>query len=148
MILSNKIREFLERQKLGFVATVSPENKPNVSPKGTIIVWDDNHLAFADIRSPDTLKNLSSNNYVEINVIDPILRRGYLFCGQTKTLQSGNEYDQILKFYRKAGVSSPIGAIFLVNVNSVEEVLSPLYDLGISEDEIKSKWKKRFLDMY
>lgn len=147
-LLTDDIRKFLDRQKLGFVATVSPDNKPNVSPKGTIIVWNESHLAFADIRSPDTVKNLSTNNFVEINVIDPILRKGYLFRGKTKTLQNGDEYNELLKFYRAKGISSPIGVIFLVDVYSVEEVTSPLYDLGMTEEEIKSKWKKHFLDMY
>lgn len=147
-LLTDDIKKFLDKQKLGFVATVSPENKPNVSPKGTIVVWDENHLAFADIRSPDTVKNLSTNNFVEINVIDPILRKGYLFRGKTKTLKNGSEYDELLKFYRTKGISSPIGIIFLVDVYSVEEVTSPLYDLGMTEEEIKSKWKKHFLDTY
>lgn len=147
-LLTDDIRKFLDRQKLGFVATVSPANKPNVSPKGTIVVWDESHLAFADIRSPDTVKNLSTNNFVEINVIDPILRKGYLFRGETQALKNGYEYDELLKFYRTKGISSPIGVIFLVDVYSVEEVTSPLYDLGMTEEEIKSKWKKHFLDMY
>ena len=34
--------------------------------------------------------------------------------------------------------------IVLVDVSNVSEVTSPLYDMGISEQEIKSKWKKHF----
>jgi len=36
-------------QKLGFAATVCPDGTPNLSPKGTTTVWDDDHLLFADI---------------------------------------------------------------------------------------------------
>jgi hypothetical protein len=32
----------------------------------------------------------------------------------------------------------------LVDVSSVTDVISPLYDLGFSEQDIKSKWKKHF----
>ncbi len=80
--ISDEIKHFLERQKLGFVATISPDNTPNVSPKGTILAWDDEHLIFADIRSPQTISNLENNSSVEINVVDPILRKGYRFKGK------------------------------------------------------------------
>jgi hypothetical protein len=38
-------------------------------------------------------------------------------------------------------------SIVLVDVSDVSHVISPLYDLGISEDEIKSKWKKYFAEL-
>lgn len=40
-LLTNEIKNLLSQQKLGYVATVSPDNTPNLSPKGTISVWDD-----------------------------------------------------------------------------------------------------------
>ncbi|NND85818.1 MAG: pyridoxamine 5'-phosphate oxidase family protein, partial [Nitrosopumilus sp.] len=49
-MIDAKIKEFLSNQKLGYVATVTSDGKPNLSPKGTIIGWDETSLAFADIR--------------------------------------------------------------------------------------------------
>ena len=126
------------------MATVTADGKPNLSPKGTIIAWTSEVLAFADIRSPDTMKNLQSNPYVEINVIDPLLRKGYLFKGQARIIKDNPLYEEILSHYRKKGIKSPINSIVLVDVSDVSEVTSPLYDMGISEQEIKSKWKKHF----
>ena len=57
------IKNFLDSQKLGYVATVSALGIPNLSPKGTIIAWDENTLAFADIRSPNTMKNLEKKPF-------------------------------------------------------------------------------------
>jgi predicted pyridoxine 5'-phosphate oxidase superfamily flavin-nucleotide-binding protein len=54
------LRVVLE-QSLGFVATVTPDGRPNLSPKGTTTVWDEHHLMFADIASPGTVENLASN---------------------------------------------------------------------------------------
>ncbi len=62
-ILSSEIKNFLNSQKLGYVATVTPDGKPNISPKGTIIPWTSNLLAFANIRSPDTIDNLKKSSY-------------------------------------------------------------------------------------
>jgi len=46
------MKRVVEEQRLGFVATVCPDGTPNLSPKGTTAVWDDDHLVFANIRSP------------------------------------------------------------------------------------------------
>jgi len=143
-VITKEIIDFLNLQKLGYVATVSSDGKPNISPKGTIIGWSSETLAFADIRSPDTMKNLIDNPNVEINVIDPLLRKGYLFQGTARLLNDGTLYQEILNHYRQNGIKSPINSIVLVDVSCVSDVISPLYDLGISEDEIKSKWQKHF----
>ena len=146
-LITPEIKEFLEQQKLGFVATVTPDGTPNISPKGTIIGWTSEFLAFANIRSPDTVNNLKNNPDVEINVIDPLLRRGYLFKGSTRILNDGQMYDEILEFYKNLGIKSIIHEIILVTVSDVTVVTSPLYDMGISEQEIKLKWKKYFHDL-
>ena len=92
-MITKEIKDFLDLQKLGYVATVASDGKPNLSPKGTIIGWTSTTLAFADIRSPDTIKNLESNSNVEINVIDPLLRRGFLFKGTARIITAGTQYD-------------------------------------------------------
>ncbi|GFN42253.1 MAG: pyridoxamine 5'-phosphate oxidase family protein [Marine Group I thaumarchaeote] len=143
--ISDEIKHFLERQKLGFVATISPDNTPNVSPKGTILAWDDEHLIFADIRSPQTISNLENNPSVEINVVDHILRKGYRFKGKGMILKDNEEFSKILKFYKEKGIKSKINAVVMVKVDTLSEVTSPLYDLGFSEEEIKEKWKKHYL---
>ena len=145
--ISESVKKFLNDQKLGYVATISEDNTPNLSPKGTIIAWNDNTLAFADIRSPNTIKNLETNPNLEINVIDPLLRKGFRFKGQGTIIKNGKMYEDILGYYRENGIKSPIGAIVLVEVSEILEVTSPLYDLGVSEVEMKDKWKKYFLDL-
>lgn len=145
-LISKQIRDFLDSQKLGYVASVSDDDAPNLSPKGTIIGWDSDTLAFADIRSPDTMRNLQNNPLVEINVIDPLLRKGFLFKGKSRILKNGKTFDDILNHYRNKGIKSPINAIVLVDVTDVQSVTSPLYDLGVTKDEIKSKWKKHFAE--
>ena len=41
MRLDDDMRRVVNEQSLGFVATVCPDGTPNLSPKGTTIVWDD-----------------------------------------------------------------------------------------------------------
>src|SRR5437773_7334021 len=82
MRLSEDMKRVVLEQRLGFVATVTPDGRPNLSPKGTTTVLDDEHLLFADIASPGTVANLTSSPFVEVNVVDPIRRKGYRFKGK------------------------------------------------------------------
>ena len=50
-------------------------------PKGTTDVWDDDHLYFAEICSPQTVENIRRGSIVEVNVVDPFVRKGYRFKG-------------------------------------------------------------------
>ncbi len=54
-ILTDDMKRVVREQRLGFVATVCPDGTPNLSPKGTTAAWGDDHLIFADIRSPGTI---------------------------------------------------------------------------------------------
>jgi len=143
--LTQEIKDFVNKQRLGFVATIGPGNKPNLSPKGTTVAWDDEHLIFADIKSPQTISNLEVNPNLEINVVDPVKRKGYRFAGTAKILSEGEEFEKILAHYRTLGVKSKVKAIVLVTIDTAKEITSPLYDLGLTEQEIVSEWKKRYL---
>jgi uncharacterized protein len=68
--LTVRMKRVFEEQALGFVATVSSDGTPNLSPKGTTSVWDDEHLVFLHLCSPNTFANLARNPGVEINVVD------------------------------------------------------------------------------
>ncbi len=143
-ILTQEMKDFVNKQRMGFVATVSPDNSPNLSPKGTTVVYSDEHLIFTGIRSEHTLSNLEKNPLVDINVVNPIKRKGYRFKGTATILSEGKEFDSILNQYRDLGIKSEVKAIVLVKVNSAELITSPLYDLGLSEQEIESEWKRRY----
>jgi len=143
-ILTQEMKDFVNKQRMGFVATVSPDNSPNLSPKGTTVVYNDENLIFTGIRSEHTLSNLEKNPLVDINVVNPIKRKGYRFKGTATTLSEGKEFESILNQYRDLGVKSEVKAIVLVKVKSAELITSPLYDLGLSEQEIESEWKQRY----
>ena len=141
-ILTADMKRIVEEQRLGFVATVCPDGTPNLSPKGTTRVWDDDHLVFANIRSPGTLANLRQNASVEVNVVDPFLRKGYRFKGVAAILESGALYDKAIAFYKERGARvSVLREVVLVRVQSAQAIDSPAYDLGLTEDEVRARWE-------
>ncbi len=115
-ILSEEMKEAVRAQRLGYVATVCADGTPGVSPKGSTTVWDDDHLVFADIRSPATVENLRHNPAVEIAVVDPAARKGFRFKGKARVLTEGPLFDEIVASYRQAGITHPIRSTVLVAV--------------------------------
>src|SRR6516225_5711156 len=99
-ILTPDMRRVVREQRLGYIATVCADNTPNLSPKGTTTVWDDDHLIFADICSPGTIENLRGNPAIEINIVDPIVRKGYRFKGRATVLDQGPLFSEVMDFYR------------------------------------------------
>src|SRR5262245_33668983 len=144
-ILTADMKRVVGEQRLGFVATVCPDGTPNLSPKGTTAVWDDDHLVFANIRSPNTLANLRANASVEVNVVDPFVRKGYRFKGTASVLESGPLYDEMIAVYRRQVSSTiPIHEVVMVRVQRAQPIDSPAYDTGLSEDEVRAQWERHF----
>jgi predicted pyridoxine 5'-phosphate oxidase superfamily flavin-nucleotide-binding protein len=141
-ILTDDMKRVVREQRLAFVATVCADNTPNLSPKGTIAVWDDHHLVFANIRSPQTIANLRRNPAIEINVVDPMVRKGYRFKGTAAVLEGGARYDEIMALYRARGVSNRIRELVVITVEHALPVTSPAYDLGLSEAEVRARWER------
>ena len=140
-ILSEDMKRVVEEQRLGFVATVCADGTPNLSPKGTTAVWDDDHLVFANIASPGTIENLKRNPSVEINLIDQTRRKGYRFKGTAEILDSGPLFDEIIRFYRERKIELPIQGVVLVKVERALPLISPVYDLGATEEEVQRDWE-------
>ena len=69
-MIDARIRQIIKNNTIGFVASVTSEGRPAVSPKATFIVLDDRTLAFSNIRSEGTVRNVQLNPNVEVNFID------------------------------------------------------------------------------
>jgi hypothetical protein len=143
-ILDDDMRAIIAAQRLCFAATVTPDGRPNLSPKGTIRIWDDRHLFFCDIASPNTRRNLQANSWIELNVVDTLSRRGYRFLGQA-TLHTDDE------IYRKAtaqvfaeeGVSYEVQAVVLIAIERTLPLISPGYEHIADEWQMRTLWKTK-----
>ena len=85
-MLTPDMRAVIRSAHLCFAATVTSDGRPNVSPKGTIRVWDDTQLFFLDIASPGTRTNLAHAPWLELNVVDQLSRRGIDSAGRRHSI--------------------------------------------------------------
>lgn len=143
-ILTEDMKRVVREQRLGFVATVCADGTPNLSPKGTTEVWDDDHLCFADLRSPQTIRNLRLNPALEINVVDQFVRKGYRFKGTAEVLTDGPQFERGLLLLQGNREIKPdrVRAIVLVHVKDAQPLTSPAYDWGSTENQVRAQWER------
>jgi predicted pyridoxine 5'-phosphate oxidase superfamily flavin-nucleotide-binding protein len=146
-ILTDDMQRMVARE-LGFIATVEPDGTPNLSPKGTIAVWDDDHLVFADLRSPGTVANLRANPSVEVNIVDQLSRKGYRLKGKATVHTAGADFERGVQHYEHRGLERARERIHSIVVIAVERALpvtSPAYDIGATEPELRAIYRERLL---
>jgi predicted pyridoxine 5'-phosphate oxidase superfamily flavin-nucleotide-binding protein len=146
-ILTDDMKRVVAEQRLGFYATVCEDGTPNLSPKGSTYVLDDDHLLFADIRSPQTVANVRAGSQVEVNVVDPLVRKGYRFKGPATVHEPGSDrHEAGLALMRAAGSSlvDRVRAIVVVDVREARPIASPAYDDGLlTEADMIRRWTSR-----
>ena len=144
-ILTEEMQRLILEQRLGFIATVCPDGTPNLSPKGTTTVFDDDHLFFADIISPNTVANLRHNPAIEINVVDPFVRKGYRFKGTAEIHEAGEAHRRGLEVLRERGYNTEtVKHIVLVTLDRALPILSPVYSTGANEAEVRARWADHY----
>ncbi len=138
------VAALIRAQRLCYAATVTPEGRPSLSPKGTIRVLDEERLCFLDLASPGTVANLRSNPWIELNVVDPLSRRGYRFRGHA-TLHLGDElHTQALeRIAENEGAAYYAHTVVVVHVQEILPLWSPGYDRTPEERQMRELWQAR-----
>jgi uncharacterized protein len=151
-ILTDDMQRVVREQRLGFHATVCADGTPNLSPKATTDVWDDDHLYFADICSPQTVENIRRGSVVEVNVVDPFVRKGYRFKGPAVIHEPASDtFAEGLERLRAAGsrLVHRVQAIVVIEVQDARPLISPAYDDGaLTEADVRAIHWARFARLH
>ena len=121
------VQEFFSG-KMGWVATATKEGVPNVTPKGSVRVLDDQHVIFADLFSLKTRQNLEQNPRVAVTVIDAATHAGYQIMGTAELVSSGPLYDQMAEQIKQSGPSLP-PPMYVVKI-----AVDSVYDQSVGPD--------------
>ena len=145
MKLTADMKRVVAEQKLGFVATVDADGTPNLSPKGTMQVLDDEHIVFADIRSPGTMANVVRNPAMEINFVDPFCRKGYRFKGTARVVAKDSaEFATLVARYSTSLLKDRYRAFVVLHVTKAAPLISPAYDVGATEAVLREQFRAYF----
>ncbi len=97
--LTEDMKRMISETRPALVATASKTGKPNVSAKGSFSILDDEHISFADIRSPRTMANLKENPQVAAIVFNPATGKGCRIWGKAEIISSGDLLERVRKEY-------------------------------------------------
>ncbi len=146
-MISQSLREFVNEWRLGHLATVGPEG-PNVSPKGTFQALDATRLAFAEIRSPNTMANLAHDPRVEVNMVDVFARKGARFRGTATFHEMATPEAQALNprwvELFGADLMARASGFVVIRVASAKPLTTPAYDVGANERQLRQDYLTRF----
>ena len=82
-------------KQLSMIATASKQGVPNVGPKGSVLVVDDETMVFSESTDKKTASNLKENPVVALIVYDRDKAEGYQVKGRTEMLTGGELFDQV-----------------------------------------------------
>ncbi len=142
-IIDHDMRSIVASAKLAFVATICEDGSPNLSPKESLLVYGDEHLAFMHMASPTTVADLRRDPRIEVNVVDFLKRRGYRFKGTAQLRQPGDEVYEWLRRWvvETHGPRFPCREAVLIRVERALPIASPAYMFGDAhEAELERLW--------
>ncbi|HYF92457.1 MAG TPA: pyridoxamine 5'-phosphate oxidase family protein [Symbiobacteriaceae bacterium] len=117
--LTDAMKQMIATQQC-FIGTVSTDGLPNVAPKRSTRVLNDETLLFAEGTARQTYTNLVNGSRVAIAVVNRDELDGYRFVGTATVHHSGPVYDQVAAASIQAGRPAPKAAVTV----AVEEIFS------------------------
>jgi predicted pyridoxine 5'-phosphate oxidase superfamily flavin-nucleotide-binding protein len=122
-LLTQEMKDLISTQQC-FIATVNADGTPNVGPKRSTRVLDDEHLAFTEITGKRTWTNVLNGSKVAIAVVDRERVKGYRFLGTPEVVKAGELYDQAAAAMKARGLPAP-KAVVKVKVDKIYNLGNP-----------------------
>jgi hypothetical protein len=130
MTISEKIRTLIDNawdDGYPCMLATSGQDGPNISPKGSMLVFDDQHLAYWERSKKKALENLGQDRRVAVMYAnfkaqrDGVLDSGFLrFWGTAELYESGPIHDAIFAKLKKReqehlGADTGIGVLIKID---------------------------------
>lgn len=122
--------EFVRGHRPALLATVSPEGVPNVAPKGSLTVLDDERLVYADLVEGRTSRNIRARPEVAVVVMDRN-GRGYQIKGRGSRDTTGTAYTYLCEAAPALRIPlPPPSAVMVIEVDEVSPLGAPVKGHG------------------
>lgn len=146
MTLTTPIIEAIEKSVLCWLATVSRDHIPNVSPKEIFTHFEDTHMLIANIASPQSVRNILENPHACVSFIDIWVQKGYQLKGRAEIIHRKEvrftEREERLLPMTKG--KFPFNQIISIQVDQIKPIIAPRYRLfpdTTEEEQIASARK-------
>ncbi len=139
MELTTEIKEYIDNSVLCWLATVSSEAIPNVSPKEIFNYYGSDKIIVANIASPQTVRNINQNENVCVSFIDILIQKGFQIKGKAKIIKKTNaEFSNMEKvLIEMTGGQFPFSSITAISIEQIKPIIAPRYILYPETTEIE-----------
>jgi len=139
-MLTDNMKALIADFSAGAVATINPDGSPSVSPKATFVVLNDKTLAFGNIRSPNTVRNIEGNPVIEVCFTDILARRAVRVSGTAVNVLKEDASPALVGAYSApwAPYLDHVTSFVVISVTAAEVITSPAYDVGFTEDDLRA----------
>ena len=145
-MLTQTMIDLIATYTIGCIATVRADGTPAVSPKATFLVLDEHTIAFANIRSPGTVKNLRCCADVEVNFINVFARKGCRARGRARYLSHEDAEPALRKKFEEKwpDLYKLMEGFVLIDLTGAEVLTSPSYDVGADASQLTENWLRHY----
>lgn len=130
-MMNDAVLQSVQRSVLAWLATIDDNGFPNVSPKEVFCTSGDHLLLIANIASPGSMGNILARPEVCISFVDVFSQKGFKVKGIATVARvedlSFAAYSPPL--FDLAGPLFPFFSIFVIDVQSVDQIIAPSYRL-------------------
>lgn len=118
-MFTEEMKEMIASQ-LAMVATVDNEGNPNIGPKRSMRLLDDQTLIFNENTGGQTQANIEANGKIEVAYVNRDCLRGYRFCGHAEMVDNGPLFEEAKTWVEgKMGVPKAAGVIHIDAIYSL-----------------------------
>lgn len=128
-MLTQQIKESIDKSVLCWLATANIDGAPNVSPK-EIFTYHDNHsIIIANIASPQSIDNIKQNPQVCISFIDILVQRGWQLKGTAELIERNEPTFEIFEspLLKMTAGKFPFSTIIKMKVQETKPIWAPSY---------------------
>ncbi|HNX78438.1 MAG TPA: pyridoxamine 5'-phosphate oxidase family protein [Prolixibacteraceae bacterium] len=118
--LTQEMKEMILTQQC-FHATVSKEGIPNIAPKRSTRIFDDETLIFNEGVGGITWNNILEGSKVAVGVVNREILDGFRFLGTPEVITEGPVYEKSAELSVKNGMPKP-KAVILVHIEEIHSL--------------------------
>lgn len=130
-MLTDEIKRYLELSVLCWLATVSEDGTPNVSPKEIFVPEGDRFVLIAHVASPKSVRNIRANPNACLSFVEIFEQRGYKLNGRARVVEPGDpDYEsRVAPLEQIATEHFGVRAFIELEVLSAVPIVAPRYKL-------------------
>lgn len=114
--LTDEMKEMIKTQ-LAYIATTDENGNPNLGPKRSMRLYDDNTLVYNENTCKQTMNNIIKTGRASVAVANLEKITGFRFSGKAEIQTEGKMYDEAVKWAEgKMGVPKAVGIIHIEKI--------------------------------